>query len=63
MRLTGAFKEFVNGQFHKTLNINLMENIIFLIKKSINFFFFHKKFIKILPKPLSLEHLLTFHFS
>ena len=41
MRLTGAFKEFVNGQFHKTLNINLMENIIFFIKKSINFFFFH----------------------
>ena len=46
MRLTGAFKEFVNGQFHKTLNINLMENIIFLIKKSINFFLFPLKIYK-----------------
>ena len=57
-RLTRVLKIFLMSQ---SFNIIFMKNI----KKGKNksyffFFFFHKKFLKIILKPISLEHPLTF---
>ena len=49
--------------FRKIFNIIFVGNIK-VIKKSLSFFFFRKKFLKLLIiKSMSLRYLLTFHLN
>jgi len=60
--LTGFLKVIFNKLFLKSFNTIFMENIKKLSKKSITFLFFNKNFLKIISKPISLKHGLTFSF-
>ena len=53
VRLTGVFRAFVNGFFKKNFNKTFIgsKKKNYKIKKSIIFFFYYKKFIKIFSKP------------
>ena len=58
----GAFKEYVNRLFQENFNTIFMKNIKNgkIKNQFIYLFFSHKKFLKVILKPIPLEHPLTF---
>ena len=61
--LTIALREIVNKSNYEIFNTTYMVNIKKLSEKLINLSISNKMFIKIVLKPMSLGHLLTFPFN